>query len=136
MKIQSNMVNLVNLVSRTAVILVFLLVLACDFLVHAEEFSERIKSTTPMQIVVASSNGGNASQEITTGNHLWDGIIKDCLKKPSMSCFQKNVYSYLDDLLETPSLNVTSRLLFMKNQVDYEETRSNEIPEAESRSGE
>lgn len=127
---------MVNVVSRTVVNLLFLLLLACDFLVHAEEFSETIKSTTPMQKVVASSNSGNTSQEITTGNHLWDGIIKDCLKKPSMSCFQKNVYSYLDDLLETSSLNVSNRLLFMKNQVDYTETKSNEIPEAESRSGE
>lgn len=130
MKIQSNMVKLV---SRTAVFL--LLLLAFDFLVHAEEFSENIKSTTPMQMLVASSNSGNTSQQITTGNILWDGITKDCLKKPSMSCFQKNVYSYLDDLLETSSLNFTNRLLFMKNQVDYT-AESNDIPKAESRSGE
>ncbi|KAL5284822.1 Osi17 family protein, partial [Megaselia abdita] len=129
MKIQSNMVNLV---SRTAVFLLLFLL----FLVHAEEFSEKMKNTTPMQIMaVTSSNSGNTSQQLTTGNNLWDGIIKDCLKKPSMSCFQKNVYSYLDDLLETSSLNVTNRLLFMKNQVDYTNTESNEIPEAESRSG-
>lgn len=133
MKIQLNMVNLV---SRTAVNLLLLhLLLTCDFFAHAEEFREKIKSTTPMQIMTRL-NVGNTSQQITTGNHLWDGIIKDCLKKPSMSCFQKNIYSYLDDLLGTHSFNISNRLLFTKNQIDYVYTKSNEIPEAESRSGE
>lgn len=124
---------MVKLVSRTTVFLLLWFVVVGQFLVNAEELSGNIKSTTPMQMVVASFR--NTSQDITTGNILWDGIIKDCLKKPSMSCFQKNVYSYLDDLLETANLNYTNRLLFMKNEVDYSED-SNDIPEAESRSGE
>lgn len=55
----------------------------------------------------------------TTGNELWDGIIKQCLAKPTFSCFQKNVYTYLDRSLETGDVNVTSRFKFKKNRLDY-----------------
>lgn len=122
--------NMVKLVSRTAA---FFLLLQVVFQVHAEEFGSKLMSTTPMQKMQISVNSRNSSS-LTTGNILWDGIIKDCLKKPSMSCFQKNVYSYLDNLLETTNLNFTNRLLFMKNQVDYREdaVEDNEIPESRS----
>lgn len=30
----------------------------------------------------------------TTGNELWDNLIRDCLKKPTFSCIQKNVYRW------------------------------------------
>lgn len=65
----------------------------------------------------------------STGNELWDGIITDCMRKPSFSCMQKNVYSYLDRTLLSTDVNVTDNFLFIKNQVNYtdEMIRSNEV---------
>lgn len=56
---------------------------------------------------------------ISTGNSLWDGLLRECLEKPSFSCIQKNVYGYLDDFLQTTNMNVTNRLFFYKNKLDY-----------------
>lgn len=56
---------------------------------------------------------------ISTGNSLWDGLLRECLEKPSFSCIQKNVYSYLDEFLQTTNMNVTNRLFFVKNKLDY-----------------
>ncbi|XP_034116488.2 uncharacterized protein LOC117576062 isoform X2 [Drosophila albomicans] len=67
------------------------------------------------------------ARSFSSGNELWDGIIRDCYKRPDMSCFQKNVYSYLDGALSMNDVNVTQRLKFYKNQVQYEP--DNEIDE-------
>lgn len=54
-----------------------------------------------------------------TGNHLWDDILNQCSVKPSVSCLQKNVYSYLNDKLDFDGdVNVTSGVCFKKNNVD------------------
>lgn len=55
---------------------------------------------------------------IRSGNELWDGIIDDCLRKPSFSCFQKNVYTYLDKTLKLEDVNVTDRIQFKKIDID------------------
>lgn len=55
---------------------------------------------------------------ISTGNDLWDGIIRDCLRQPSFSCFQKNVHNYLDNTLDLGDVNVTNSFMFLKNKVD------------------
>ncbi|XP_031617265.1 uncharacterized protein LOC116337090 isoform X2 [Contarinia nasturtii] len=78
-----------------------------------------------------------------SGNELWDGIINDCLYKPSFSCFQKNIYTYLDNTLKLSDVNVTDRILFKKIDIDpnllaqlqnnTEEERDNEISEEETR---
>lgn len=60
----------------------------------------------------------------TTGNELWDGLIRDCLKKPTFSCIQKNVYSYLDTTLNQDDVNITSRFQLTRNQIEYQ------VPEA------
>lgn len=60
----------------------------------------------------------------STGNELWDNLIRDCLRKPSFSCIQKNVYSYLDSTLALNDVNVTNRLQLTRNHLEYE------IPEA------
>ncbi|EDW84597.2 uncharacterized protein Dwil_GK13049 [Drosophila willistoni] len=59
------------------------------------------------------------ARRFSSGNDLWDGIIRDCYTKPDISCFQKNVYSYLNDALDQQDVNVTQRLKFFKNQVQY-----------------
>lgn len=85
------------------------------------------------------------STMITTGNELWDGIIRDCLRVPTFSCFQKNVHNYLDNTLNLGDVNVTNSFVFLKNKVDvHKYTREandhyvdgeNEILEEEARSG-
>lgn len=86
----------------------------------------------------------NDTLQFSTDNELWDGLIKDCLRKPSFSCFQKNVHNYLNSALELDDVNVTSSFKFLKNKVDlYKYTKEandhfmkeNEIPDEEARSG-
>lgn len=84
-------------------------------------------------------------KKISTNNELWDALINDCLRKPTMSCFQKNVYSYLDGALAMQDINVTGSFKFLQNKVDpYKYTKEandqdeieNDIPdEDEARSG-
>ncbi|GAB0087567.1 uncharacterized protein DMENIID0001_018920 [Sergentomyia squamirostris] len=56
----------------------------------------------------------------SVGNELWDGLLRDCLRKPTFSCFQKNVFTYLDGALRLSDVNVTQNFLFLRNNVDYE----------------
>lgn len=54
-----------------------------------------------------------------TGNVLWDNILNKCTASPSVSCLQKNVYSYLDDKLGmNGDVEVSSGVYFKKNNVD------------------
>ncbi|XP_052858505.1 uncharacterized protein LOC128266196 isoform X1 [Drosophila gunungcola] len=66
------------------------------------------------------------ARRFTSGNELWDGLVRDCYLKPDVSCFQKNVFSYLDGALDVQDVNVTQRLKFFKNQVDYEVAKEKE----------
>lgn len=65
----------------------------------------------------------SASQQkplYSTGNELWDNLIRDCLKKPTFSCIQKNVFTYLDNTLARNDVNVTSKVQLTRNQLHYE----------------
>ncbi|XP_034837329.1 uncharacterized protein Osi17 isoform X1 [Maniola hyperantus] len=54
-----------------------------------------------------------------TGNNLWDNILNKCSLKPSVSCLQKNFYSYLDDSLDfNGDISVAGGVSFKKNNVD------------------
>lgn len=73
---------------------------------------------------------------LRSGNELWDGLVDDCLYKPSFSCFQKNVFVYLDNTLKLEDVNVTDRLLFKKidvnaSRIESELEAENEILEEE-----
>lgn len=104
-------------------------------------FSGHVKSTTPMQpefftnhtahiaddqlLRNQSSSSASSSQQkqtgrtfVRSGNELWDGLVNDCLHKPSFSCFQKNIYTYLDSTLRLADVNVTDRILFKKIDID------------------
>lgn len=80
---------------------------------------------------------------VRSGNELWDGLVDDCMYKPSFSCFQKNVFLYLDKTLKLDDVNITDRILFKKidlnaTQTEAEQDVENEIPagdEEEERSG-
>ncbi|XP_017067668.2 uncharacterized protein LOC108105545 isoform X2 [Drosophila eugracilis] len=77
------------------------------------------------------------ARRFTSGNELWDGLVRDCYLKPDVSCFQKNVFSYLDGALDVQDVNVTQRLKFFKNQVDYQvEKEKEEHSEARAASAE
>ncbi|XP_026734486.1 uncharacterized protein LOC113498604 [Trichoplusia ni] len=54
-----------------------------------------------------------------TGNVLWDNILNKCTASPSVSCLQKNVYTYLDDKIGmNGDVEVASGMCFKKNNVD------------------
>ncbi|KNC21385.1 hypothetical protein FF38_12540 [Lucilia cuprina] len=60
------------------------------------------------------------AKRFTADNNLWSGIIQDCYRRPTFSCFQKNVYYYLNDVLDAQDVNVTQRLKFYKNENSYQ----------------
>ncbi|KAL9899095.1 DUF1676 domain-containing protein Osi17 isoform 2-T12 [Glossina fuscipes fuscipes] len=72
--------------------------------------------------------GGDGSDSIfarfakrfASGNELWDGIVRECYTKPSFTCFQKNVYVYLSDVLDAKDMNVTQALKFYHNTNNYQ----------------
>lgn len=81
---------------------------AADNIFHTENYANN------------SQNATRSKQQLfSTGNNLWDSLIRDCLKKPTFSCIQKNVYSYLDDTLNLGDVNLTNRVIMTRNKVDY-----------------
>lgn len=74
-----------------------------------------------------------------SGNELWDGLIGECLQKPSFPCFQKNVYTYLDSTLKLNDVNVTDRIQFKRIDINpdvlvqLKTDDENEISEEEGR---
>ncbi|XP_017130893.1 uncharacterized protein LOC108148378 isoform X2 [Drosophila elegans] len=85
----------------------------------------------PVRMQLDKTNPGDSlllrlARRFTSGNELWDGLVRDCYLKPDVSCFQKNVFSYLDGALDVQDVNVTQRLKFFKNQVDYEVAKEKE----------
>lgn len=79
--------------------------------------------------ILSNFLNGTTKKWLSTGNELWDGLISDCMVKPTFSCLQKNVYGYLDKTLLLDDVNVTNSFLFIRNQVNYTDQliRSNEI---------
>ncbi|XP_073817239.1 DUF1676 domain-containing protein Osi17 [Musca autumnalis] len=57
----------------------------------------------------------------THDNNLVSGIIQECYQRPTFSCFQKNVYVYLNEVLDAQDVNVTQRLKFYRNDNVYDE---------------
>lgn len=84
------------------------------------EKSNNVTITASLDQTSSSENEQSQKPMMSTGNDLWDSMIKECLKKPTFSCIQKNVYSYLDDALNLDDVNVTSKITLTRNQVKYE----------------
>lgn len=76
-------------------------------------------STTTTKTTLPSTSAGKQKPLYSTGNELWDNLIRDCLKKPTFSCIQKNVYTFLDSTLNQNDVNVTSRVQLTRNQLEY-----------------
>ncbi|XP_039492105.1 uncharacterized protein LOC120452095 isoform X3 [Drosophila santomea] len=92
-------------------------------LVNASKFSTR----KPVdKVTLGDSLLLRLARRFASGNELWDGLVRDCYLKPDVSCFQKNVFSYLDTALDVQDVNVTQRLKFLKNQVDYQVEKERE----------
>lgn len=55
-----------------------------------------------------------------TSNVLWRGILKDCAKKATFSCIQKNVYTYLDNTFtDRDNITVFDGFVMTRNNLDY-----------------
>lgn len=113
---------------------------------YAESTSAIPKQDLPLVNVSSLANftteGRSRHLFVRSGNELWDGLVDDCLYKPSFSCFQKNIFLYLDKTLKLDDVNITDRILFKKidlnaTQHEAEQDVENEIPdnEEEERSG-
>lgn len=56
-----------------------------------------------------------------TGNEFWHGLIRDCKKRITFSCIQKNAYTYLDNTFtERDNITVFDGLILTKNQLNYQ----------------
>ncbi|XP_038114989.1 uncharacterized protein LOC6042437 isoform X2 [Culex quinquefasciatus] len=91
-----------------------------------------------------ATSRANQRPLFSTGNKLWDSLIAECIKKPTFACIQKNVYSFLGESLDVGDFNVSNRLVFTRNRVDFtkytreaneeeqqhDEEVDNEIPDA------
>ncbi|CAG4970478.1 unnamed protein product [Colias eurytheme] len=112
---------------KTVHISAIILVLSANLVnCNTNATDDAVKSEIPKRLkLVEAITGrgliGDVYQNGTfrTGNSLWDNILNKCTLKPSVSCLQKNFYSYLDESLEfSGDINVTSGMCFKKNNVD------------------
>ncbi|XP_018310930.1 uncharacterized protein Osi17 [Mycetomoellerius zeteki] len=56
-----------------------------------------------------------------TGNELWHGLFRDCKKKVTFSCIQKNAYTYLDNaFIERDNITIFDGLTLTKNNITYD----------------
>ena len=56
-----------------------------------------------------------------TGNELWHGLMRDCKKRITFSCIQKNAYTYLDNtFIEHDNITVFDGLVLKKNSLNYQ----------------
>jgi hypothetical protein len=56
-----------------------------------------------------------------SNNELWQGILKDCSKKVTFSCIQKNAYSYLEQtFIDRDNITVFDGFSLTRNHLDYD----------------
>ncbi|XP_050460783.1 uncharacterized protein LOC126856375 isoform X1 [Cataglyphis hispanica] len=64
-----------------------------------------------------------------TGNELWHGLFRDCDKRVTFSCIQKNAYTYLDNaFIERDNITVFDGLILTRNNVTYDTCPKTENP--------
>lgn len=63
-----------------------------------------------------------SEQHVTQSDALWGAILRGC-KRPTLSCMQNNVYSYLYDSFDYPKDVDLGFLTLTKNSVEYEEPK-------------
>lgn len=97
----------------------------CSYNVSDEDI-KNIVDDIPRKLKVIEAISGRSFVEdvyqngtFKTGNSLWDNILNKCSVKPSVTCLQKNVYTYLDESLDfNDDISVSSGMCFKKNNVD------------------
>lgn len=58
-----------------------------------------------------------------TANELWRGLFRDCSRRVTFSCIQKNAYTYLDNaFIERDNITVFDGLTLTRNNVTYDVT--------------
>lgn len=63
----------------------------------------------------------NALNINETGNDLWHGLFRDCSKRVTFSCIQKNAYTYLDNtFIERDNITIFDGLILTKNNITYD----------------
>lgn len=95
----------------------------------SSKLKKLVQSRGFQRMVMGNFMNTTSQKWLPTGNDLWDGLLQDCWTHPSLSCMQKNMYTYLDRTLLTNDVNVTDNFLFIKNTVNYTDAlmRANEI---------
>ncbi|XP_072755408.1 uncharacterized protein Osi17 isoform X1 [Anoplolepis gracilipes] len=64
-----------------------------------------------------------------TGNELWHGLFRDCDKRVTFSCIQKNAYTYLDNaFIEKNNITVFDGLILTRNNITYDTCSKTENP--------
>ncbi|CAH0721090.1 unnamed protein product, partial [Brenthis ino] len=119
--------SLIPNIGRLLVIILFTsaIIVECSHNETDEEV-KRIESEIPERLRIVEAVTGRGFMNhvyqngtFRTGNSLWDNILNKCTLKPSVSCLQKNFYTYLDDSLGfNGDLSVSSGVCFKKNNVD------------------
>ncbi|XP_065077066.1 uncharacterized protein Osi17 isoform X1 [Ochlerotatus camptorhynchus] len=98
-----------------------------------------ISTSSEHPVTTTTSTARSRKPMFSTGNRLWDALIAECIKKPTFACIQKNVYNFLGESLEVGDFNVSNRVIFTKNRVDFTkytreaneaDEEDNEIPDA------
>ncbi|XP_013142529.1 PREDICTED: uncharacterized protein LOC106106493 [Papilio polytes] len=116
--------NMFNII-KTSVILILMNTNKVNCNENVTEEIRNIEKDIPRRLKLLESISGRSLNSVyqngtfNTGNKLWDNILNECTFKPSVSCLQKNVYSYLDESLDfSGDVNVASGMCFKKNNVD------------------
>ncbi|KOB76550.1 Uncharacterized protein OBRU01_05503 [Operophtera brumata] len=118
-KAKASRMGVANILKTT---LLFILVINTKA-INADESSDNNELVKRMKIIESVSgryfNDIYQNGTFRTGNNLWDNILNQCSVTPSVSCLQKNVYSYMDDKLDFDGdVKVGGGLCFKKNNVD------------------
>lgn len=112
--------TVINILKTT---IVLLLVISAK--VNAKETKTNTKIELEKRMKIIESVSGRLFSDVykngtfRTGNNLWDNILNQCSVTPSMSCLQKNVYSYLDEKFDVKGdVDIGGGVCFKKNNVD------------------
>lgn len=114
-----------NRINIAKLSLVLLLVISVKNVNCEEKSSDETRNELSKRMKVIEKVTGKFFSDVyqngtfRTGNSLWDNILNKCSVNPSVSCLQKNVYSYLDDSLKfNGDVDIGHGVCFKKNNVD------------------
>ncbi|XP_039760659.1 uncharacterized protein LOC120634248 [Pararge aegeria] len=115
-----------SIIAKIFILILISYVLVTECSNNGTEDITRLNSEIPEKLKILEAFTGRGffsdvyqNGTFRTGNSLWDNLLNKCSLKPSVSCLQKNFYSYLDDSLDlNGDISVASGVNFKKNNVD------------------